>query len=243
MSRRRRSARDPCGHSYRYRAIAWARAVEFPIGDRNFEFPTRKVRPTCRRTSARPRPNWRFGPSKGAAAVIAEIGVPRSYWLGSRCRVGRDRRDLGPGPSLARSGGDVPVRRHALRRRPAHLLGPSGVRRAERTSRHRRPAPCRPSGCLIVLGALTVGLGFLADADGADHSSTIASDRGSRDPGIRPRCRGASPRRADSTHDRGPQFDELIHPAPGCRSWRCWHPPTGSTSRSCAIGSGCRTGS
>lgn len=108
--------------------------------------------------------------------VIAEVGLPRWYWWGVAAAwiaIGvlsdLDRPWLGLVATFAFGAAHsvIAQRLFSGRRGSRQLSVRAGI-----VDRH---LPLVLFSCLIVLGAVTVGAGFLADADGADHAGTFAS--------------------------------------------------------------------
>jgi hypothetical protein len=108
--------------------------------------------------------------------VIAEIDVPRWYWwglaggwvvLGVLADVGNPWASAVA--TLAFGAAHASVAHYAL----------SGRHRSRQLSVHRdmvdRRTPALVMACLVGLAAVTTALGFVANADGADHPGTIAS--------------------------------------------------------------------
>ncbi len=108
--------------------------------------------------------------------VIAQIGIPAWYWCGLAAgwvALGVAS-DLGntwviSGATLVFGAVHAAVAQRVLsgRRR-----SPSLTIRADVVDRH---LPLVLFACIVALGVITVALGFLADADGARHASTMAS--------------------------------------------------------------------
>ena len=108
--------------------------------------------------------------------VIAEVGLPRWYWWGVAAAwvaIGVISDLDHPWVSLAATflfgatHSFVAQRIFSGRRASRQLSVRAGI-----VDRH---LPAVLFSCLIALGAATVGLGFLANADGADHAGTFAS--------------------------------------------------------------------
>lgn len=103
---------------------------------------------------------------------IAGIDVPRWYWWA----LALAWLALGVVADLAHpwalAGGTLTF--GAVHSAVAHHVL-AGQPRSRSLSLHSRRLPALMLACLLGLGAVTVGLGFLADADGADHPATIAS--------------------------------------------------------------------
>lgn len=108
--------------------------------------------------------------------VTDEIDVPRWYWLGlAACWVVLGViADVGH-PVVAAVAPFVFGTVHSAVAQRA-LSGRHGSRRlsirADVVGRH---VPALLFGCLVVLGVVTVGVGFWAHADGARHPATMAS--------------------------------------------------------------------
>jgi hypothetical protein len=107
--------------------------------------------------------------------IIAEVGLPRWYWwgvAGAWVAIGVISDLDHPWVSLAVTflfgaiHSFVAQRIFSGRRGSRQLSVRAGI-----VDRH---LPAVLFGCLIALGAVTVGLGFLANADGADHAGTFA---------------------------------------------------------------------
>ena len=108
--------------------------------------------------------------------VIAEVGLPRWYWWGVAAAwvaigvisdLDLPWVALGATFLFGATHSVIAQRIFSGRRGSRQLSVRAGI-----VDRHLAAVLF---GCLIALGAVTVGLGFLADADGADHASTIAS--------------------------------------------------------------------
>jgi hypothetical protein len=108
--------------------------------------------------------------------VIAEVGLPRWYWWGLAAAwiaigVVSDLDlpwvALGATFLFGATHSFVAQRIFSGRRGSRQLSVRAGI-----VDRH---LPAVLFGCLIALGAATVGLGFLANADGAEHAGTFAS--------------------------------------------------------------------
>lgn len=108
--------------------------------------------------------------------IIAEIGIPTWYWAG----LATGWVALGLASDLGNAWliGSATLLFGAVHAAVGQRVL-SGRRRSSRVT-------VRPGvvidhlstlllGCLVVLGAVTTGLGFLADADGAEHAATMAS--------------------------------------------------------------------
>jgi hypothetical protein len=108
--------------------------------------------------------------------VIAEIDMPRWYWWGLALAWVA----LGVVADLAHPWATAAA---TLAFGAVHsAVAPrvlSGRHRSERLSVHgdmvSRHLPALLLGCLVGLAAVTIGLGFLANADGAGHPATMAS--------------------------------------------------------------------
>lgn len=108
--------------------------------------------------------------------IIAEIDLPRWYWWGLAAGwvllgVASDEGSawVVGGATLVFGAVHAAVAQRLFsgRRKSSRLTVRAGV------VDHRLPLVL--FGCLVALGAITVGLGFAADADGARHASTFAS--------------------------------------------------------------------
>src|SRR5215207_7397690 len=108
--------------------------------------------------------------------VIAEVGLPASYWwglaaawvaLGVLSDVGNPWVLLGATFGFGTAHSVIAQRFFSGRQGSRQLSVRAGI-----VDRH---LPLVLFGCLIAVGAVTVGAGFLADADGADHAGTFAS--------------------------------------------------------------------
>jgi len=108
--------------------------------------------------------------------VIAHVGLPRWYWWGVAAAwvaigvisdLGQAWVALGATFLFGVAHSAVAQRIFSGRRASRQLTVRAGV-----VDRH---LPLMLFGALIAMGAVTVGLGFLADADGAEHASTFAS--------------------------------------------------------------------
>ena len=149
--------------------------------------------------------------------VIAEIDVPRWYWWGLAGRVGGPRRDHRPryawvtlAATFAFGTVHSVVAQHVLSGR--HGSRQLSVRRGV-VGRH---TPLVLVGLLVGLGAVTVGLALLAEADGAGHPVTMASVVVA----VAILCGGPAVMAAIRRRARerpvvttAARFDELIHPS------------------------------
>jgi hypothetical protein len=107
--------------------------------------------------------------------VVEEIDMPGWYWWGLACAwialgVVTDLANpwIATAAMLVFGAAHSAVAQHVL----------SGRHRSRQLSVHRdmvsEHVPALLFGCLVVLALVTIGLGFAANADGAEHPATIA---------------------------------------------------------------------
>jgi hypothetical protein len=108
--------------------------------------------------------------------VLAEVGLPRWYWWGLAAAwvaigllADLDNPWVTGSATLVFGAAHSAIAQRIFsgRRRSGQLSVRAGL-----VDRH---LPSVLFACLIALGFVTVGLGFAANADGADHAGTVAS--------------------------------------------------------------------